>query len=146
VDEPEVNAATGTVTATHNEGKLTSITLLPEAPVVKKQLQHLLGAQQTSNTLWQVTVERSAPEKTEQFLHVIHVGDAAEYREPLVTRIDGDATVGARVSADGLTYTVAFNTTGPVGGHVTVRRGDQVLIDKDLTTEVQPQKGYAKVR
>ena len=146
VDEPEVNAATGTVWATYNEGKLTSMTLLPEEPVVKKQLQHLVGAQDTTNALWQVTVERSAPEKAEQFLHVLHVGDAAEYREPLVTRIDGDATVGARVSADGLTYTVVFNTTGPVGGHVTVKKAGQVLIDQDLTTKVQPQKGYVEVR
>ena len=30
------------------------------------------------------------------------------------------------------------------GGHVTVKKGSQVLIDQDLTTNLQRQKGYAE--
>ncbi len=146
VDEPEVNAATGTVIVTHREGKLTSVTLLPEKPVVDKQHQHLDGRQQTSNDVWQITVERTAPEKVEQFLHVIHVGEAEGYLAPQVKKLSGADAVGAELTADGLTHTVTFKTTGPVAGHVTVKKGDRVLIDEDLTTEVQPQKGYAEVR
>ena len=108
--------------------------------------QHLVGAQDTTNTLWQVTIERSAPEKAEQFLHVIHVGDAEGYHTPKVRKVAGNGTVGAEVEADGRTYTVTFRTTGPVGGHVTVQLDGRTLIDKDLTKEVQPQKGYAEVR
>jgi heparin/heparan-sulfate lyase len=144
VNEPGVDEATATVTATHAKGKLTSITLLPEKPVVKKQFQHLVGAEETTNDVWQITVERPAPEKVEQFLHVIHVGEAEGYQAPQVKKLsDGDA-VGAEVTAGGVTYTVTFKTTGPVAGHVTVKKGDQVFIDKDLATTVQPQAGYAE--
>ena len=111
--------------------------------MLKKQLQHLVGAQDTRTDFWQITVERSQPTKEEQFLHVIHVGDAAGYRKPEVKHIDGEGTVGAEVAADGMTYIVTFNTTGPVDGHVTVKKGSETLIDKDLTTTVQPQTGYA---
>ena len=144
VNEPGVDEATATVTATHAKGKLTSITLLPEKPVIKKQFQHLVGAEETTNDVWQITVERPAPEKVEQFLHVIHVGEAEGYQAPQVKKLsDGDA-VGAEVTADGVTYTVTFKTAGPVAGHVTVKKGDQVFIDKDLATTVQPQAGYAE--
>ncbi len=195
-NEPKIDTGSGTIVAEHGEGRLTSVTLLPEKPVIKAQPQHLVGAEQTKADLWQTTVERDAPAKDEQFLHVIHVGDAAGYKRPEVERIDGDGTVGAAITADGMTYTVTFNTVGPVGGHVTiskqvaaggpaaamheadsalakleqavgaggleatrsaaedlrralnglVRTISQVLIDKDLTTTVQPQKGYAEAK
>ena len=111
--------------------------------MMRKELQQLTGSEGTRADIWRVTVERQTPAKEEQFLHVIHVGDAAGYRKPEVRRIDGDGQVGAAVTADGMTYQVIFNTVDPVGGHVTVKKGNQVLIDQDLTTEVQPQTGYA---
>ena len=36
-----------------------------------------------------------------------------------------------------------LHTAGPVGGHVTVKKEGRTLIDQDLTTKVQPQKGWA---
>jgi len=113
---------------------------------MKKQLQHLVGAEQTTNDLWQTTVERGTPAKEEQFLHVIHVGDAEGYVVPKVRKVAGDGTVGAQVEADGFTYTVTFQTEGPVSGHVTVQRHGRALLDKDLTRDVQPQAGYAAAR
>ena len=139
--EPTVDA--NTITTEQAEGRLTCLTLLPEKPVMKKELQELTGSEGTRADIWRVTVERQTPAKEEQFLHVIHVGDAAGYSKPEVRRIDGDGQVGAVVTADGMTYQVIFNTVGPVGGHVSVKKGNQVLIDKDLSTEVQPQTGYA---
>lgn len=144
--EPSIEAAQATVTAEEGQGRLTCITLLPEEPVIKKQYQHLVGSENTKAALWQVTVERKSPAKKEQFLHVIHVGEAEGYRAPRVERIEGGGAVGALIHADGLTYRVTFNATGPVGGRVTVTKGGEVLIDKDLTTEVQPQTGYAESR
>ena len=138
--EPTVSA--DTITTKQGEGQLTCMTLLPENPVMKKELQELTGSESTRADIWRVTVEREAPVKEEQFLHVIHVGDASGYRKPDAARVDGDGTVGAEITADEMTYTVTFNTTGPVGGHVTVKKGAETLIDKDLTTEVQPQTGY----
>ena len=139
--EPEVGE--GRVITKQGEGQLTCITLRPERPVIKKQLQELTGSEGTRADIWQVTMARQRAVKKEDFLHVLHVTDAAHPTEATVERIDGDGSVGAAVVADGLTYRVTFRTTGPVGGHVTVTKGNDVLIDKDLTTEVQPQKGYA---
>jgi heparin/heparan-sulfate lyase len=143
-EEPTVE---GTVcTAGQGKGKLTCVTLLPESPVIKKEFQQLIGAQETKTDFWRITVERASPAKAEQFLHVIHVGEAEGYQAPEVRKISGNGTVGAEVQADGMTYTVTFGTAGPVGGHVTVKKGNQALVDNDLTTEVQPQSGYAEAR
>jgi len=130
----EPTVADARITTKQGEGQLTCVTLLPENPVTEK----------TRANICRVTVERETPIKNEQFLHVIHVGDAAGYEKPEVKRIDGNGTVGAEVTTDGMTYVVTFNTAGPVGGHVTVKKGSETLIDKDLTTNVQPQKGYAE--
>jgi len=143
-EEPKVEG--GTIVAGQDRGRLTCVTVLPEDPVIRKQYQHLVGSENTKAALWQVTVERPTPRKEEQFLHVIHVGDAEGYKAPEVTRVDGDGTVGVKVQADGFVYRVAFNATGPVGGHITVKKGARTLIDKDLTTDVQPQTGYAESR
>jgi len=140
-NEPEVGD--DSIKVKHWDGQLTCRTILPENPVMKKQFQHLVGAEATTSDLWQTTVERSRPTREQEFLHVIHVGDASAQGAPQVTRVDGPDTVGVQVRADGFTYMVSFRRSGPVGGHVTVRRGATVLVDKDLTEEVQPQKGYA---
>ena len=63
-----------------------------------------------------------------------------------MTKFADEGTVGVEVSADGMSYVVTFNTTGAVGGHVTVKRGDEVFFEKDLATSVQPQTGYAEVK
>jgi len=140
-EEPDV--ADGRIVARQGDGQLTCVTLLPRKPVMKKQLQDLVGAQQTKTAFWQTTVERETPAKNEDFLHVLYVTDAGEPKTPQVRKLTGEGTVGAEVTADGLTYVVTFNRNGPVGGHVTIKKGGQVLIDKGLTTEVQPQTGYA---
>ncbi len=143
-EEPTVEG--GRIVAKQGQGQLTCMTLLPEKPVVKKNYQHLVGAEQTKAAFWQTTVERETPVKRGDFLHVIHVGAAAGYQAPTVKKFADEGTVGVEVSADGMSYVVTFDTTGAVGGHVTVKRGDEVFFEKNLANSVEPQTGYAEVR
>jgi len=139
--EPEVSD--GRIITRQGQGQLFCLTLLPENPVVKKELQELTGSEGTRADIWRVTVEAPQPTKSEEFLHVIHVGDAQGYQAPEVKSFSDTNLVGAEVTADGMTYIVTFDTTGAVGGYVTVKRGDEVLIEKNLADSVEPQTGYA---
>ena len=155
--EPKIDGAT--ITADGGEGRLFCRTLLPADAVltpVGGEGQRFMcggrnwpvpdGVEVTENMGWG-RVEVSAPEQAAQqnFLHVIQVGDGGLEAMDAVERIDGEGTVGARIAAGGRTFEVSFETEGDLGGHIRIARGDEVLVDRDLTTDVQPQEGVATV-
>jgi hypothetical protein len=138
--EPVIAGTTSTITG--EQGKLTCITLLPASPVIKKEYQHLEGAQNTSADLWDITVEPPRTTRSEQFLHVLYAGDKDDPQLPTAELVKGDGSVGARIRLGGTFSTVTFATDGPSGGHVRVERGDAVVVDRPLTDGIQAQSGY----
>jgi hypothetical protein len=90
-------------------------------------------------------VEVTAPEDSAQqnFLHVVQVGDLDLAEMDAAERIDGEGTVGARIDAGERTIEVRFATEGDLAGEVRITRGEEVLVDRPLTTRIQPQEGLA---
>jgi heparin/heparan-sulfate lyase len=88
---------------------------------------------------WRVEVKPGAPRTDDVFLHLIQASDptAAKMVESRVhdtgDQIELTFTAGVR------TYTIAWNKAGPVGGHIRIADAGKVLVDKDLTREIQPQ-------
>lgn len=88
-------------------------------------------------------VKPGSPRTEDIFLHLIQVGD-----QSLQTMSDAKTTTGhgvATVTFDTAdkTATLSFATTGNTGGHVTLTRGDEMLVDRALTNDVAPQAGLA---
>jgi heparin/heparan-sulfate lyase len=90
-----------------------------------------------------VEVIPGAPRTDDVFLHLIQVGDQKLEAMCEAELIQEDGTAGLRFTADGRTVQLRFATEGEVSGHVRIARGDEVLIDQDLTREVMPQEGLA---
>ena len=154
-NEPQVDGMT--ITADQGEGRLFCRTLVPAnaelTPVGGEGQRFMCGGRnwpvpegvEVTEMMGWGRVEVSAPEETTQqnFLHVIQVGDPDLQQMDAVERIDGEATVGARISAGDRTIEVSFATEGPLAGHIRIARGDEALVDRDLTRQVQPQDGLA---
>ncbi len=56
--------------------------------------------------------------------------------------IEKDGTVGVQFQFDGKYATVTFATSGQATGHIKIASGNQILIDKALTTQVTPQASF----
>jgi hypothetical protein len=59
--------------------------------------------------------------------------------------IERDNLAGAGFRQGGKDYEVLFNLSGPAGGHVKISAAETVILDKDLTTVVEPQAGFRGV-
>ncbi|MGI5819247.1 MAG: heparinase II/III domain-containing protein [Armatimonadota bacterium] len=153
--EPRIDGAT--VFAEQGEGRLFCRTLLPGEPELTPiggegrrftaggrnwplpdgvEVSELMG--------WgRIEVSASEPATQQNFLHVIQVGDLTLETMDAVERIDGEGVVGARINAGDRVIEVTFAIEGDVAGHVRITRGDDVLTDRGLTRDVQPQEGLA---
>ena len=90
-------------------------------------------------------VEVSAPGQAQEalFLHLIEVGDQTLEAMGEAKLIREDGRVGVEFAALDKSVRVVFATEGEAAGHIRIARGDEVLVDQDLTQEVQPQEGLA---
>ncbi len=92
---------------------------------------------------WRVEVKPGAARTNDVFLHLLQASDqtAETMVESTLVETENQAmlsfNVGSRV------YTIALNKTGEIGGHIRVREGGKILMDKDLTRDVQRQEGLA---
>ncbi len=89
---------------------------------------------------WRVEVTPGQPRTNDVFLHVIQVGDPSLDEMDKVERIEQTGMCGARVHSGDAAWEVTFNTTGDLGGHIR-RVGSGPNVDRDLSTNVQPQSG-----
>ena len=94
---------------------------------------------------WRMEISPGAARTEAVFLHLIQVGgqDLAEMSQADVTTSDGAATV--TFPTGDRTVTLTLSTTGDVGGHIRITRGDETLLDRPLTDGVTPQQGLATV-
>jgi len=150
IDEPKVTGKTAVIT--HLKGRLFSTTLLPadarvevvggpgkefwsdgkNYPIADKSKECEPGA-------WRVEVYPGAPRKRDLFCHVLYVTDSGTEAAPAVELTDGEQ-VRLSFADAGRTYVVSLNKDGPVGGHVKISEGTKVLVDRDLTGTIQPQR------
>lgn len=155
-NEPLVDGKT--VRADHQEGRLFCRTLLPADATLKVvggagheftaggrnwglegARERLSQEQRAMMGQWRIEVSPSAPRKSDLFLHIIQVGDQTLSAMDNIERLDDGETCGLRLTTARGVWTVHFNTTGPLGGHVHLRDGDTILINKTLPQTVAPQ-------
>ena len=153
--EPEISGKT--IRADHDRGRMLCRTLLPAdallTPVGGPGKEFLAAGKNWSIVdrglkpenrammgQWRVEVTPGQPRTEDVFLHVIQVGDQRLDAMDPVELIQGDGMCGARLAIGGHTWEVTFRTTGDLAGHVK-RTGTSGPLDRDLTTEVEPQSG-----
>jgi hypothetical protein len=92
---------------------------------------------------WRVEVKPGAPRTDDVFLHLIQVSGET-VAKMVESRIrDTGEQIELTFTAGSRSYTVRLNKIGDVGGHVRIADGEKLLVDRDLTREVQPQTGLA---
>lgn len=92
---------------------------------------------------WRIEVSPGAPQTDDIFLHLIQVGDQSlQAMSDAQVTTDGD-TATIIFDTEGNNVTLTFATTGDIAGHITIKRGADVLVDKDLIQQVMPQQGLA---
>ncbi len=146
LEEPQVEGRQAVITAsertvwgqTERGGQLFIRSLLPRDAVLAKTYQELTGAEGSSDSIWRITARSAGANPDDPFLHVLYAATPEEETGPAVDLVHQRGRVGARVQADGRTYHVLFNTTGPPGGTVRIAPDG---VRRELTTEVQPQTG-----
>ncbi|HOX04896.1 MAG TPA: heparinase II/III family protein [Planctomycetota bacterium] len=75
------------------------------------------------------------------FLHVIQVGDSKTLaRMAPVEYLEKDGQVGFRLTANGGVYTVLFDKTDGVGGHIAFEKDGKKTIDRDFAEKILPNR------
>jgi len=171
VDEPILSDRTWSTT--HEDGKIFCKTLLPvdatfnkiggpgkyfwadgknwpiDAPrepiAVERDLAESTLSYPTSTMgRWRMEVSPGAARTKDAFLHVIQMCDKViTTMDNAILESDGSVTIqsGSR------TINVKFNETGDIGGNITIKEGETILVSKPLANyiqEKQPQTYYVR--
>ena len=91
---------------------------------------------------WRIEVAPGSPRKSDVFLHVIQVGDQNLEAMDKAELLNTDDTCGVRLTADGRTWEITFNSTGELAGHIKHSGGSR-RIDSELATTVLRQTGIS---
>ena len=91
---------------------------------------------------WRVEVSpRENKNKEDLFLHVIQVGDSKTLARMAPTEyVEKDNLVGFKLTANGGVYTVLFDKTDGVGGHITFEKDGKKTIDRDFAEKILPNR------
>ncbi len=143
--EPEITGDTVKIDAAGDRpsrGRLFCRTLLPRSAKIDKYHKGTLvrmGSDITPEEVWDLTedswrveMEPNQQRTDDLFLHVLHACDpsvGAMVGNELIARHD---RVGARLTHAARTWEVQFNTTGRVGGHISIRERGNTLVHQKL--------------
>jgi hypothetical protein len=89
---------------------------------------------------WRVEVTPTIARKQDVFLHVIQVGSQDLQSMSATSLMQSEGRCGVRLTVGKDVWEVTFSTAGELAGHIR-RIGGEPSIDRDLTSEVQPQSG-----
>ncbi len=97
---------------------------------------------------WRIEVSPKNQRKEDYFLHVIQVGDSKELQKMVpVEYYEAKGMVGFKMIANGGTYTVLFDKSDGIGGHITFQKEGRNIIDRDfaegLNKNRQPARGLS---
>ena len=91
---------------------------------------------------WRIEVTPGSPRKNDVFLHVIQVGDQQLEAMDETRLLETDDSCGVRLTANGLTWEITFDSTGELGGRIKRTSGLRT-IDSGLATTVLRQTGIS---
>jgi hypothetical protein len=106
----------------------------------------LLGIKDASDVAetmgrWRVEVKPGAARTDDVFLHLIQTSDRT-VDKMAESRVSGQGEqIELTFTAGKRTYTIGLNKTHEVGGHIRIEEGRKVVVDKNLTREIQPWSG-----
>ena len=101
-----------------------------------KEVPELMGR-------WRMEVRPGSPRTDDVFLHLIRVGSQElSAMGPAEATLEGN-TARITFESGNRAISLSLNATGPVGGHIRISRGDEVLIDGPLSREVANQRWLA---
>ncbi len=91
---------------------------------------------------WRAEVSpRENQNKEDLFLHVIQVGDSKTLARMAPTEyVEKDNLVGFKLTANGGVYTVLFDKTDGVGGHIAFEKDGKKIIDRDFAEKILPNR------
>lgn len=87
--------------------------------------------------LWRIEVEPARASREDTFLHVLRATDAAAPGRLEAERLMTEEGPGARIRTPDGEVTVTFARRGSVGGHITIRRGAETVVDRPLARTVE---------
>lgn len=142
----------------HEQGRLFCRTLLPERAELRRiggpgkqffsdgRNWPLPPGYRTPDTTpllgqWRVEVAPREPRAADLFLHLIEVGDASLARMARSGILRSGPRVGVRFQTGENAWEVLFDSEGDAGGHIRLRQGGRLELDRELTRQVAPQSG-----
>lgn len=90
---------------------------------------------------WRVEVSPREERADDLFLHLIQVGDSGLERMVRSRLAQKGSQVGVRFQSGNDTWEVLFGTEGEASGHISLKRGGRVKVDRELTRSVTAQEG-----
>jgi MYXO-CTERM domain-containing protein len=79
-----------------------------------------------------VEIVPSMQQKQDYFLNVLQITDASDASPPTATMTQDATTVTANIGYKGATFTLTFDKSGPMGGHITAKETDGTTCDENL--------------
>jgi hypothetical protein len=90
---------------------------------------------------WRIEVSPGAPRTEDYFLHLLTTTSAETTKAPVGALVTEEGAVGLEFAPAGKSCRITFATEGKPAGHITIKDASGlVLLDQDLTQEVQPQR------
>ena len=85
---------------------------------------------------WRLEVRAPEGNLRDYFLHALFLTDEKSTVAPATERIEQAGKLGTRFHLGDRIVTALFDTTGDLGGHLTIRRGGRVLHDAPLAAKI----------
>lgn len=137
----------------HKDGRLFTKTILPEDFVITtiggEGKEFWVGNQNYSlpedpvqpelndTGKWRIEVSPKANRLVDYFLHVIYPTDKKKEKMADVELVKETDKVGVKFSDGVNNFEVLFNTSGGLGGKITITKSGRTLIQKPLTEKVE---------
>ncbi len=92
---------------------------------------------------WRMEISPGSARKDDMFVHLIQAADRTKEKMTEAEAVATPSGPGVRFKAGDRTVTVSFGEKGGPTGRVRIESGSKILLDRALTTGVQPQSGMS---
>ena len=137
ITAPTISGSTATIV--NGMGKLVSQTLLPASPKMNVVTNFTVdGTPYPPSTTdvesggTRIEIVPSMPQKQDYFLHVLQMTEASDASPPTATMTQDATTVTANIGYKAATFTLTFDKSGAMGGHITAKEADGTTCDENL--------------
>jgi MYXO-CTERM domain-containing protein len=137
INAPTISGSTATIV--NGMGKLVSQTLLPASASLNVVTNFTVNGMAVPPTTTDVEsggtrieVVPTAAQKQDYFLHLLQLTDAGDSSPPTATMTQDATSVTATIAYKGASFTLTFDKTGPMGGHITAKEASGTMCDEAL--------------